>query len=135
MPKSIKAIQSIFSIIILILGWGGWYLLKSIYPAMEMAWYPFMPVTFWIMGMILSAVLENVKKDNPRKLVNVYMMLKLSKIVIAMGMILIYYFLFKEEIKTILFAFVFYYALYLLLEFYAFYITEKNINKVDEKIL
>jgi hypothetical protein len=74
--------------------------------------------------------LEKVNKDNPRKLVNIYMLLKLSKLVVSMIMILIFYFLKKEDIRLILLVFAVYYALYLLLEFYIFYVTEKKIKQL-----
>lgn len=110
------------------IGWGGWFILKWVNPEMNISWYPFLPASFWIMGIILTIVLEKVNKDNPRKLVNIYMLLKLSKLVVAMIMILVFYFLNKEGIKLILLVFAVYYALYLLLEFYIFYITEKKIK-------
>jgi hypothetical protein len=129
MPKSTKAIQSLFSALMLVLGWSGWFILKSIYPQTSFGWYAFLPATFWIMGLVLTSVLDQINKDNPRKLVNIYMMLKLSKLVIAMIMILIFYFLNKEDIRLILLVFAIYYAIYLLLEFYVFYITEKKIKQ------
>ena len=112
------------------MGWSGWFILKKTNPEMNIGWYPYLPVTFWIMGMILTTILEKVNKDNPRKLVNIYMLLKLSKLVIAMIMILIFYFLKKEDIRSILLVFAVYYALYLLLEFYIFYVTEKKIKQL-----
>jgi hypothetical protein len=128
-PKTTKSIQALFSLIILVIGWGGWFILKWVNPVMNINWYPYLPATFWIMGMLLTIILEKVNKDNARKLVNIYMLLKLSKLVVAMIMILILYFINKEDIRLILMVFAVYYALYLLHEFYIFYITEKKIKQ------
>ncbi len=130
MPKTTKSIQALFTIIILVIGWGGWFLLQRATPEMNICWYPYLPVTFWAMGMILTTVLEKINKDNPRKLVNIYMLLKLSKLVFIMIMILILFFNTTKDVRLILLGFfAVYYTIYLLLEFYTFYITEKKIKQ------
>jgi len=128
-----KNIQLTFAVLIILVGWGGWFILKDIYPEMNLSWYPYLPVIFLIMGIVLTTILNKVNKENPRKLVNVYMLLKLSKLVIAMIMILGFYFAMKESIRIILLVFAVYYGLYLALESYAFFITEKKIKQTNEK--
>jgi len=82
-----------------------------------------------VMGFVLIVVLEKINKDNPRRLVNIYMLMKLLKIVIALTIVLVYYFVVKENMRLFLLVFGIYYAIYLLIEFYIFYITEKKIKQ------
>ncbi len=133
MPKTIKTLQLIFTLLIIFIGWSGWFILKSVYPEMNLSWYPYLPVIFLLMGLALTIILKTVNKDNPRKLVNIYMMLKLSKLLISMIMILVFYYTMKDSIRMILLVFAIYYGLYLALESYAFFITEKNIRQTNEK--
>jgi len=127
--KSIKSLLILFTIIMFIMGWGGWGILKQIYPEMNLNWYPYLPATFFVMGFVLMVVLEKINKDNPRRLVNIYMLMKLLKIVIALTIVLVYYFVVKENMRLFLLVFGIYYAIYLLIEFYIFYITEKKIKQ------
>jgi len=113
----------------LVLGWGGWIILNQAAPEIYLGWYPYIPATFFVMGLLLVVILEKINKDNPRKLVNIYMLLKLSKIVIALTIVLVYYFAIKENIRLFLLVFGVYYAVYLLIEYYIFYITEKKIKQ------
>lgn len=112
-----------------VLGWGGWFILKKFAPEISLGWYPYLPATFLVLGMILTTVLEKVDKENQRRLVNVYMLLKMSKLAVVLAFILAYYVLVKVNMKFFLFVFAVYYLVYLLLEFYAFYITEKKIKQ------
>lgn len=127
--KSIKTILPLYTILLLIIGWSGWIALKQLYPLMNLDWYPFLPSSFFIMGSALMFVLEKINKDNPRRLVNIYMMLKLAKIVIALSMILLYYFVIKINMGLFLIVFGIYYAIYSVIEYYVFYLTEKKIKQ------
>ncbi len=129
MPTTTKSIQSLFALLMVILGWGGWFILKKFVPEMNLGWYPYLPATFLVLGLLLTTVLEKVDKTNQRKLVNIYMLLKMSKLAVVLAFILAYYVLVKVDMKLFLLVFAVYYLLYLLLEFYAFYITEKKIKQ------
>lgn len=129
LEKSAKTILPLFTLLLLVLGWSGWIALRQLYPVMDLEWYLFIPGSFFVMGCVLILVLEKVNKENPRRLVNIYMMLKLSKLVIALSIILLYYFIVKENMGLFLIVFGIYYAVYLLVELYVFYITEKKIKQ------
>ena len=111
------------------LGWAGRMILKCNFPALHLGWYPLLPAAFFLMGLGLMLVLENINKDNPRRLVNIYMVLKLLKIVISMAIILTYYFVIKTNIGLFLIVFGIYYAIYSGIEYYIFYLTEKKIKQ------
>ncbi|MFA6581713.1 MAG: hypothetical protein WCS79_07910 [Paludibacter sp.] len=127
--KSTNTILPLFTLLMLVLGWSGWIALRQLYPVMDLGWYLFLPGSFFVMGCVLILILEKVNKENPRRLVNIYMMLKLSKLVIALSIILLYYFIVKENMGLFLIVFGIYYAVYLLVELYVFYITEKKIKQ------
>jgi zinc transporter ZupT len=91
--------------------------------------YPFIPVVFYFSGIVLVETLYRLDKTNPRKLVNVYMLLKLLKMVIAAIMALIYLLVLHAPLKPFIIVFAAFYMLYILFETYVFYSFEKQIKK------
>ncbi len=129
MPTTTKSIQSLFVLLMIVMGWGGWFILKTFAPEINIGWYPYLPAIFSVLGLLLTTVLEKVDKSNQRRLVNIYMMLKMSKLLLVLAFILTYYVLVKVNMRLFLLVFAVYYLVYLLLEFYTFYITEKKIKQ------
>jgi glucan phosphoethanolaminetransferase (alkaline phosphatase superfamily) len=119
----------LFSAFILITGWGGWWLLQHIFTGSYFTWYPFIPSFFYLYGMIFINVLINSKKDNPRKLTNLYMILKLCKILASLLIAGIYLIAVKVQLREFSMVFITYYLLYMGLETYFFYRVEQVIKK------
>ena len=129
MENSIKTKLPLFTIFLLIIGWSGWIALKQLYPFMNLNWYPYIPISFFVMGSALLIVLEKINKDNPLRLVNIYMLLKVAKIVIVVSMILLYNFVIKTNMRLFLYVLGIYYIIYSVIEYYVFYLTEKKIRQ------
>jgi len=125
-----------FSTIIIIVGWGIWWLLKSVLTTSWFDWYPSIPLFFYILGMLFIYILTKTKKDDPRKLANLYMLLKFTKIAFSLIFAGMYLLFVKDHVRDFSVVFVAFYLLYLGLETYIFYRTEKEIKKsvVDEKL-
>ncbi|MCE5330866.1 MAG: hypothetical protein LLF95_01865 [Bacteroidales bacterium] len=119
----------IFTMVMLLVGWGIWWVMNSAFHIEGFRGYPFIPVLFYLSGLVLVYVLFRVDKTKPRKLVNVYMLLKLIKMLVFGTTALIYLFAFKVNTKTFIVVFAFYYLIYLLFETYTFYSVEKQIKK------
>lgn len=86
--------------------------------------------------MLFIYILTKTKKDDPRKLANLYMLLKFTKIAFSLIFAGMYLLFVKDHVRDFSVVFVAFYLLYLGLETYIFYRTEKEIKKsvVDEKL-
>jgi hypothetical protein len=129
MQKLSNRLMSLFALSMLIVGWGGWEILKNLYPTQIFTWYPYIPVVFFLMGVSLIIILAKNYKKEAKKLVNLYMILKLVKLVIAMAYILGFYFMVRDNLRVFGLVFVAYYVIYIGFEFYIFYSIEKQIKK------
>jgi len=77
---------------------------------------------------LIIILARNYKKE-AKKLVNLYMILKLVKLVIAMAYILGFYFIVRDNLRVFGLVFAAYYVIYIGCEFYIFYSIEKQIKK------
>jgi len=116
-------------IVLLISGGCGWWLIHTYFPVYYFSWYPYIPFFFMVVGVIFISALDNVKKMNPRKSVNLYMLLRLSKLAVSLLFAGIYFFAFKVHLREFGIVFISFYLLYLALETYYFYLTENEIKK------
>ena len=119
----------LFTFLMLVAAWGFWWLQTALMPAGVIEAYPFIPLVFYFSGIVLVQTLYRLDKTNPRKLVNVYMLLKLLKMVIGGIMALIYLLVLHTPLKPFILVFAAFYMLYILFETYVFYSFEKQIKK------
>jgi len=119
----------LFTFLMLVAAWGFWWLQTVLIPTGAIDAYPFIPLVFYFSGIVLVQTLYRLDKTNPRKLVNVYMLLKLLKMVIAGIMALIYLLVLHTPLKPFIIVFAAFYMLYILFETYVFYSFEKQIKK------
>lgn len=129
MKKLSGQLSALFAISMLAMGWGGWFLLKAIVPESDLSWYPYIPAVFMFMGTALIAVLAANYKMEAKKLVNLYMVIKLLKLVMAMVYVLTFYFVVGRDLRVFGFTFAAFYAVYIGLETLIFYFIEKQIKK------
>ena len=119
----------LFTFLMLVAAWGFWWLQTVLIPTGAIDAYPFIPLVFYFSGIVLVQTLYRLDKTNPRKLVNVYMLLKLLKMVIGGIMALIYLLVLHAPLKPFIIVFAAFYMLYILFETYVFYSFEKQIKK------
>ena len=119
----------LFTLLMFVSAWGFWWLQTALMPAGVIEAYPFIPLVFYFSGIVLVQTLYRLDKTNPRKLVNVYMLLKLLKMVIGGIMALIYLLVLHAPLKPFIIVFAAFYMLYILFETYVFYSFEKQIKK------
>ena len=129
MQKLTRKLTGLLTLIMLILGWSGWGILKSLYPSETYSWYPYIPGVFFLMGILVIIILSKNYKLEAKKLVNLYMVLKLVKIVLAMAYLLAFYFIVRKDIRVFGLVFASFYAIYIGMETYIFYSIEKQIKK------
>lgn len=127
-----KLSGKLFSLVILVeiaLGWIGWSILRKLFPDQLFSWYPYIPTVFLILGMVITYVLTRNYKLEGKKLVNLYMILKLIKMFVVMIYVLGFYFIVKSDLRVFGCVFAAFYAVYIAVETYIFYSVEKQIKK------
>lgn len=129
MQKLANKLMSLYALVMLSAGWGGRAILYKLYPNLSFTWYPYIPVLFWLMGIFTIVILSKSYRLEGKKLVNLYMMLKLLKMVFAMSYVLGYYFIVRADLRMFGVVFALFYAIYIACEFYIFYSIEKQIKK------
>jgi len=119
----------LFTSVMALTGIGAWWLLTALLPESYFIWYPLIPSFFFLMGLTLIWTITRAEKENPRKILNLYMLLKLYKVAACLVIGAFYYVFVGEKIAPFSAVFISYYLLYLGMETYFFYMTEKLIGK------
>jgi hypothetical protein len=129
-----KRLNIILTVVMLVAGVGIWWLLKTVLPGSYFDWYPVIPGFFYIMGLIFVTFITRDYKENQRKLVNLYMIIKLCKVAASLALGSIYLIFVKVQLRDFSIVFIGFYLLYLGIETYFFYLAEEKIkkNKVNE---
>jgi hypothetical protein len=115
--------------VMLLCGWGVWGLMQSAFPTHYFAWYPYIPTFFLAIGIAFISILDRINMKNQRKTVNLYMLLRVLKVFVSLIFAAIYFFAVRVQLKEFGLVFISFYLLYLGLETYYFYQTEKEIKK------
>ena len=121
--------MSLFALVMLAAGWGGRGILKSIFPNLELSWYPYIPAVFFVLGIGTIVILAKNYKLESKKLVNLYLIIKLAKMFLVMIYVLGFYFIVRADLRIFGVVFAAFYAVYIASEFYIFYSIEKQIKK------
>lgn len=103
------------------------------FPAAYFPWYPSIPIYFTILGIIMSSIMFSRSKDEPKKIVHIYMTMRVVKLLITLGSILLYVWLIGEQNLTFCITTLGFYFLYLFIETYFFYRFEKMVKQGIEK--
>lgn len=116
----------LFTTVMLVSGWGGWWILTAALTDSYFAWYPIIPLFYYIMGLLTIFDLTKSTQSTERQLVNKYMLMKIYKITAAIVIFGLYYFAVNVKIMQFTSVFVSYYIIYLFIETYFLYMTEKT---------
>jgi len=129
MDKLKKRLNIILTLVMFICGCGIWWLLQTLLPESYFNWYPVIPGFFYLMGLVFITVITHDYKENQRKLVNLYMIIKLCKVAASLLLGTVYLIFVKVQIKEFSIVFIGFYLLYLGIETYFFYLAEEEIKK------
>ena len=128
MDKLKIKLNTILTIVFLVSSCGIWWLFKLALPEHYFQWYPVLPGFYYITGLIFVNVITRNLNANPRKLVNLYMIIKLCKTALSVLLVGVYYLVEKVQMRDFIFTFIGFYLLYLGTETYFYYLTEKAIK-------
>lgn len=91
--------------------------------------YPFIGILYWVMGLILAAVLDRYRVKAPHKLLSVFMLMKIIKFGCTIFFLLIYI-LNNPEVKVqFSIAVMCCYLIFSFIEMYIYYLNSKEITK------
>lgn len=113
----------------LVLAWGGGWLFHALLTQYYFVFYPFVPLFFFIIGVLTISIFVSVDKTNPGKLVNVYMLIKMIKMLLSAIFALVYIIGIKDNNLSFGVVFAIYYLIYLGLETYFYSRMEKAIKR------
>lgn len=109
-----------------VVGIGVGLCLYYLYPVYYFEWYPFIPGYYTVLGVILYSSLMFYKKNNPKKMVNAYMMMRGIKFLLTTATILIYDLTMDEYTYEFSITTVGFYFFYLFIETYIYIKFEKE---------
>lgn len=116
----------IYTTIIIIAGWSGWFLLNNVFHQKNIELYPVIPAFYFVLGTSLINVLTRINRNDGKKVVNIYMILKLTKFILSAIVVLILFVYAKENSKGLLLAFAIFYLIYIFCEVYIYSQVEKT---------
>lgn len=132
MVKLRKKILLILTVVMVIIGFGGEFLLSNSLSAFSFAAYAILPVFFYLLGIAEAFILTGIKKEEGKKLVNKYMLMRVVKILVSLFLLLIYWLVDKTDLRNFAVAFILYYMIFLIMETYFYLQTEKMLKSMTE---
>lgn len=121
---------------LLVTGFGIWFILTKFFPELMVDYYFIIPLFFYLMGIIFISQFRRTPIDEPKKMVNLYMLMRVIKVFLSFVLILIYWFLDKPHIRNFAVIFIIFYLLNLIWETYIYIRMELYFKyKTDQKKL
>jgi hypothetical protein len=139
MKKLTKYFLIAHTALLLITGFGMWFILKRFFPEILIDTYFIVPLFFYILGLIFIYRFRRASINKPKEMVNVYMIMRMIKIFTAAVTLLIYWIVDKENIRSFAIIFIIFYVINLIWETYIYmrmemYFKYKNdLNKSTQE--
>ena len=128
MQRPVNKFWIIHTLVFLVLGMGGWIVLKLIFPEIEVKGYFAIPLFFYLMGVALFLRFRKISIRTPSKTTNMYMQMRGIKMLISLAIIMVYWLLNKPGFRPFAVVFLLFYLIYLIWETFLFLRMEKHIR-------
>ncbi|WP_298650881.1 hypothetical protein [uncultured Proteiniphilum sp.] len=119
--------------LLLITGFGIWFILDNFFPEIMVDYYYIIPLFFYLMGIIFIYRFRRTPVGEPKKVVNLYMLMRMIKIFMSVVIILLYWFLDKPHIRNFAIIFVVFYLINLIWETYIYIRMELYFKYKDKQ--
>ena len=129
MKKLKQKLLLILTAIILILGWGIAGIMTTFFHKELFQAYAYIPVQFFLNGLLTISLLLNCDIKNDRIITNLYMLLKLLKFIFIGILAFVYLYLLKVDKSSLIIVVGIFYLFYLAFETYTFMSFEKVAKK------
>ncbi len=133
MKRLVRHFLIVHTIMLFAAGFGVWYILKIFFPDTLIDAYFVLPLFFYITGLAFIFIMMKMPKDNPKEMVNMYMLLRVIKVFIGLIIITFYWFLHKEQIRSFAIIFIVFYLIYLGIETYIYMKIEMYLKEEQKK--
>jgi len=107
-------------------GMIAWLLLTYVWPTCYFAYFPLIPVYFWIVGIGMAISMEITHSENPDAITMTYMVARSVKLMLTGLFVGAYAWLVNENIKEFGLTTLSFYLLFLAMESYVFFLYEKR---------
>lgn len=141
MHKLVNKYLTIHTTMLFVLGIGGWFVLKFMFPEVQIKGYSIIPLFFYFIGVALFLQFSRVSISKPSNTANMYMRMRVIKVFISFAIIIAYWLINKPDIRAFAIAFAVFYLIYLIWETFVFLRLEKyirankNQNKLSDEII
>lgn len=124
----------IFVVLGLIIGTAVWALLHYVFPAYYPGWFGGIMLFFLIVEVLIITYVysQAQKSERPQKMVNVYLLTKVVKMLLALAFVATYVLAVKEQIKNFVLVFMIFYIVFLAIESRLFVQIEKHLKKKQQ---
>lgn len=107
-------------VMLLITGGGMWFIVERFFPYIMIDYYIIIPLFFLLMGILFILQFRRTPINKPKKMVNVYMMMRMIKVCLSAILIVLYWFLDKAHIRNFTLLFIIFYLINLIWETYIY---------------
>jgi hypothetical protein len=128
--KELRNIQLlVLTILILLMGWIGWWMLERFFPNDTFTGYVIIPVAYYMAGLLLVEVLYRTDKTKPLRLARTYLLLHTLKFIVF-GALALYFILgLGVKSKAFIVVYAIYYLVFIAFETISYYSVEKYIKR------
>ncbi len=133
MDRLAKYLYLFHTIIMIVIGVGGWLVVHHIFPQMKFNGYAIVPTFFYLMGLIFIWRFKIAPFHNSGHIVNIYMLLKMIKTFASFIVIAIYWLIHTTYIKNFAIVFAIYYILSIIWETLMYLRMEKYMKREFEQ--
>jgi hypothetical protein len=125
----------ILTLLIVLLGWFGWWIISTFFSSQLFEHYVIIPVSYYLAGLALVTVLYKIDKTKPQRLAQAYLLMHTLKLVIFGCLALIFVLAFGIKTKMFIVVYAAYYLVFLVFETLSYYSVEKKLkSKQNESI-
>lgn len=121
------------TLVILTLGWGIAGIMTSLFKMELFQAYAYIPVLFYLNGLLTIILLLNSNIENDRKITNLYMLLKLLKFIFIGILAFVYLYFLKVDKSSFIIVVGIFYLFYIAFETYTFMSFEKEVKKIKHE--
>ncbi len=103
---------------------GG--LLNTIWHTHYFAWFPAIPIYYYVLCLVLLVFLEKANRKHPDSIINNYMITRVVKLIFSIVFIWLYMFLVRHQIRMFAITLMIFYFISMFIDTYIFYLYEKR---------
>lgn len=133
MDRLTKYLYLFHTIIMIIIGVGGWLVVHHLFPQMKFNGYAIIPCFFYLMGVVFIWRFKVAPFHNSARIVNLYMLLRMIKIFASFAVLVIYWLIHTTYIKNFAIVFVVFYLISIMWETHIYLRMEKYIKNETEQ--